>query len=107
MPWIAEKADTITTAPMEKLVAQTAAEARRRIFARPKRVLLLPPDIARLTGAGRITELLYQHFAAEADVHVIRTLGQHVPHTPAENRRMFGSIPEKQIHAHDGAAAAC
>jgi nickel-dependent lactate racemase len=102
MPWIAEKADTITTPQMEKLVAQTAAEARRRICARPKRVLLLPPDITRAhSGAGRVTELLYQHFAAEADVHVIPTLGQHVPHTPAENSRMFGSIPEKQIHAHD------
>ncbi len=102
MPWIAEKADTITTPRMEELVAQTAAEARRRICARPKRVLLLPPDITRAhSGAGRVTELLYQHFAAEADVHVIPTLGQHVPHTPAENRRMFGSIPEERIHAHD------
>jgi nickel-dependent lactate racemase len=45
--------------------------------------------------------MLYQAFAAEADVHVIPTLGQHVPHTPDENRRMFGSIPNERIHAHD------
>ena len=32
---------------------------------------------------------------------MIPTLGQHVPHTPEENRRMFGSIPEERIHAHD------
>jgi nickel-dependent lactate racemase len=102
MPWIAEKADTITAARMEQLVAQTAAEARQRICAKPKRVLLLPPDITRAhSGAGRVTELLYQHFAGEADVHVIPTLGQHVPHTPAENSRMFGSIPDERIHAHD------
>jgi nickel-dependent lactate racemase len=102
MPWIAEKADTITTPRMEQLVAQVAAEARRRICASPKRVLLLPPDITRAhSGAGRVTELLYQHFASEADVHVIPTLGQHVPHTPAENLRMFGSIPNERIHAHD------
>lgn len=83
-------------------MAQTAAEARRRICAKPKRVLLLPPDITRMhSGAGRLTEMLYNLFAAEAEVHVIPTLGQHVPHTPEENRTMFGSIPEERIHAHD------
>ena len=45
--------------------------------------------------------MLYRFFAEEAEVHVIPTLGQHVPHTPEENRRMFGCIPEEQIHAHD------
>ena len=32
---------------MEQLMEQTIAEARRRICARPKRVLLLPPDMTR------------------------------------------------------------
>ena len=45
--------------------------------------------------------MLYRELAAEADVHVIPTLGQHVPHTPDENRRMFGTIPNERIHAHD------
>jgi nickel-dependent lactate racemase len=45
--------------------------------------------------------MLYTLLAGEADVHVIPTLGQHVPHTPDENRQMFGSIPNEQIHAHD------
>jgi len=81
---------------------QTVAEARRRICARPKRVLLLPPDITRMhSGAGRLTEILYNLLAGEADIHVIPTLGQHVPHTPEENRQMFGSIPNERIHAHD------
>jgi nickel-dependent lactate racemase len=53
------------------------------------------------SGAGRLTEMLYQLLAEEADVHVIPTLGQHVPHTPEENRQMFGSIPNERIHAHD------
>jgi nickel-dependent lactate racemase len=80
----------------------TVAEARRRLTARPRRVLLLPPDITRMhSGAGRLTELLYEAFSDEADVHVIPTLGQHVPHTPDENRRMFGAIPNERIHAHD------
>ena len=87
---------------LEELMERTAQEARERICRHPKRVLLLPPDITRAhSGAGRLTELLYQHFAGQADVHVIPTLGQHVPHTPEQNRRMFGSIPNERIHAHD------
>ncbi len=81
---------------------QTVAEARRRLCAIPRRVLLLPPDITRAhSGVGRLTEILYHLLAPAADVHVIPTLGQHVPHTRDENRRMFGSIPEEKIHAHD------
>jgi nickel-dependent lactate racemase len=81
---------------------QTVAEARRRICARPKRVLLLPPDITRMhSGAGRLTEILYKLLAGEAEVHVLPTLGQHVPHTVADNRQMFGSIPNERIHPHD------
>src|SRR5262245_3391145 len=102
MPWISERAAEISWDKLQKLMEKTAAEARRRICAKPKRVLLLPPDITRMhSGAGKLTEMLYQLFAAEADVHVIPTLGQHVPHTPEENRQMFGSIPNERIHAHD------
>jgi nickel-dependent lactate racemase len=102
MPWISESSPDIGWPRLEELMRATVAEARRRICARPKRVLLLPPDITRAhSGAGRLTELLYQQLAGEADVHVIPTLGQHVPHTLEENRRMFGSIPNEQIHAHD------
>src|SRR5699024_9831195 len=68
-----------------------------------RRVLLLPPDITRAhAGVGWITEHLYPPLdAAGAEVHVIPTLGQHVPRTPEDNRWMFGSIPEERIHAHD------
>jgi nickel-dependent lactate racemase len=53
------------------------------------------------SGAGRLTEILYNLLRDEAEIHVIPTLGQHVPHTAAENRQMFGSIPNDRIHAHD------
>src|SRR5215475_3469252 len=102
MPWISESSAQIGWDRLAVLMEQTAAEARRRICARPKRALLLPPDITRAhSGVGRLTEMLYHQFAREADVHVIPTLGQHVPHTPEENRRMFGDIPNERIHAHD------
>jgi hypothetical protein len=34
-------------------------------------------------------------------VHVIPTLGQHVPHTADQNCWVFGSIPNERIHIHD------
>src|SRR5918992_296031 len=102
MPWISERAAEISWSQLHQLMRQTLVEARQWICAKPKRVLLLPPDITRMhSGAGRLTEILYQLLADEAEVHVIPTLGQHVPHTPEENRRMFGSIPNERIHAHD------
>ncbi len=86
-----------------QLAQQFAEEARNRICKNPKRVLLLPPDITRAhSGAGWITEELYKIFTAlGADAHLIPTLGQHVPHTPEQNRWMFGSVPEERIHKHD------
>jgi nickel-dependent lactate racemase len=102
MPWIAERANEITWDRLQQLMEQTVAEARRRICAKPNRVLLLPPDITRMhSGAGRLTKILYDLLCDEADVHVMPTLGQHVPHTPQENRQMFGGIPNERIHAHD------
>ncbi len=102
MPWISERAAEISWDRLQTLMEQTVAEARERFCAKPKRVLLLPPDITRMhSGSGRLTEMLYRLLADEAEVHVIPTLGQHVPHTPEENRQMFGSIPNERIHAHD------
>ena len=103
MPWITESAKEISPARMEALMRETFEEVKRRLCPQPKRVLLLPPDTTRMhSGAGRLTEILYQLFTgAGAETHVIPTLGQHVPHTPEENRQMFGAIPNERIHAHD------
>jgi nickel-dependent lactate racemase len=101
MPWFSE-IRSIPKPEMLELVEKAAIEAKARICRHPGRVLLLPPDITRAhSGAGWITEKFYRIFAHEADVHVIPTLGQHVPHTPEQNRWMFGSIPEEKIHKHD------
>ena len=102
MPWFSEQADRIASKRLEELMRKTVEEARSRICPRPRRVLLLPPDITRAhSGAGRLTEILYDLLSDEAEVHLIPTLGQHVPHTPEENRRMFGAIPQQRIHPHD------
>ncbi len=103
MPWFYEEGAVVSRSRMLEIACRFAEEARSRICRDPKRVLLLPPDITRAhSGAGWITAELYRHFAAGgADVHVIPTLGQHVPHTPEQNRWMYGSVPEEKIHAHD------
>lgn len=102
MPWFYEEG-SLSREKVLELARRAAEEAMRRIAPRPKRVLLLPPDITRAhSGAGWITESLYHFFEEKgADVHLIPTLGQHVPHTPEQNKWMFGSVPEEKIHAHD------
>ena len=103
MPWFYEEKDCISRAEIEQMCQRTLDEARERVKCDLKRVLLLPPDITRAhSGAGWITETFYKLLApAGCEVHVIPTLGQHVPHTEADNKWMFGSIPEACIHEHD------
>lgn len=102
MPWFVVEKESVSKAEMMELVERAAAEALRRICPAPKRVLLLPPDITRAhCGAGWITNKFYHVFSKTAEVHLIPTLGQHVPHTPEQNTWMFGDVPEERIHAHD------
>lgn len=100
--WSKCEAPSLTREQVLEQARRFAEEAKRRICANPKRVLLLPPDITRAhSGAGWITEELYKIFSSEAEVVVIPTLGQHVPHTPEQNKWMFGTIPESAIRKHD------
>jgi nickel-dependent lactate racemase len=102
MPWISETAAHLSRERILQVVRYAVAEARRRISAHPRRVLLLPPDITRMhSGCGWITEAFYQVLAEESEVHVIPTLGQHEPHSREQNQTMFGSIPHQRIHSHD------
>ncbi len=102
MLWFHKEAPTLSPQSVDDLALRLLDEARSRICAEPRRVLLLPPDQTRAhSGAGRITETLYRALSPGCDVHVIPTLGQHAAHTSDENRQMFGSIPNECIHAHD------
>ena len=102
MPWFWREADELSRAEVDALALRLLGEARGRIGKEPRRVLLLPPDLTRAhSGSGKITETLYKALAPHCDVHVIPTLGQHVPHTPEQNRRVFGDIPNERIHVHD------
>src|ERR1700746_3712880 len=101
MPWFWREAEELSGDEVDALALRLVEESHSRIKKDLRRVLLLPPDLTRAhSGAGWITETLYKLLPG-ADVHVIPTLGQHVPHTEAENKWMFGSIPHGRIHAHD------
>ena len=102
MPWFSLQAESIPRREVEEACARMLDEARSRINRDLRRVLLLPPDLTRAhSGAGWITETIYNLLPKSCDIHVIPTLGQHLPHTEAENKWMFGSIPNERIHAHD------
>ncbi|WP_260702869.1 lactate racemase domain-containing protein [Edaphobacter flagellatus] len=105
MPWFTVEADAIPEAQIKEAAIRLVDEAQRRIAPNLNRVLLLPPDLTRAhSGVGKITEWVYQEILRRnpgAYVRVIPTLGQHVPHTEAENKWMFGSIPNEIILPHD------
>ncbi len=102
MPWFHHESDCLNEATIRAAAERLLDEAKSRLGSKLQRVLLLPPDLTRAhSGAGKVTEWIYQALPEGCDVHVIPTLGQHVPHTPEENRWMFGSIPEERIHAHN------
>ena len=105
MPWFAIQADAIPEEQIKQAAIQLVNEAQSRIAPKLGRVLLLPPDLTRAhSGVGKITEWVYEEVVRrnpEAYVRVIPTLGQHIPHTEAENKWMFGSIPNEIILRHD------
>lgn len=102
--WFNRQGQWLDRPTIEGACDQLLEEAKQRLgIARYRRVLLLPPDITRAhAGVGWMTEYLYRRLDdLGAEVHVIPTLGQHVPHTAEVNEWMFGSIPNERIHAHD------
>jgi nickel-dependent lactate racemase len=102
MAWFFEQNMRIAETRLMELVQRSVAEATKRICGTPKKVLLLPPDITRAhSGAGKITEQLYAILSKTADVFVMPTLGQHLPHTETQNKWMFDAIPEERILKHD------
>ncbi|AKK10288.1 lactate racemase domain-containing protein [Corynebacterium uterequi] len=104
MTWFSIEHPHITPEEIDQALERMVAESVERLgIDQLTRVLLLPPDITRAhADVGRMTNVLYHRLTDQgAEVHVIPTLGQHVPHTVEDNQWMFGDIPESHIHAHD------
>ena len=95
MPWFSVVAPSLSEFQIREAVTRMLEDARHRIQRDLKRVLTRAHS-----GAGKITEWIYQALPG-CHIAVIPTLGQHVPHTEAENRWMFGSIPNEIIYPHD------
>jgi len=77
--------------------ALTAALSR---FSNRKSFLIIPPDITRAhSGAGLITELLWQHFDDKVK-DILPALGTHVPMEKSEISKMYGSVPASLFREH-------
>jgi hypothetical protein len=91
--------DNITTPDKREALAQTL----KVIGKTPRKVLVLPPDHTRLnSGAGELTDLLYELLAGKVEVDIMPTLGTHTPMTEKQLRMMFGDrIPLDRFKVHD------
>ena len=99
--WFYEQGKRIDKQQKQEMMVRLVDDARKRIGATLRKVLLLPPDITRYhCGAGELTNMLYKLLPG-CKIDVIPTLGQHVPHTPEQNKWMFGNIPQENIYNHD------
>ena len=69
-------------------------------FSIRKRVLILPPDITRAhSGAGMITELLWEYYGKKVR-NILPALGTHAPMEKEEIKKMFGSVPFSLFREH-------
>jgi nickel-dependent lactate racemase len=70
---------------------------------RPKRILLLPPDMTRFhSDAGNLTQIIYKLLSPEAQIDIMPAIGTHYAMTEEEIREMFGSeIPLSCFKEHD------
>lgn len=66
------------------------------------RVLILPPDATRLySGAGLITNIIYNYLKDNCQVDIMPALGTHDPMTRDECLSFFGDIPEECFFVHN------
>jgi len=81
-------------------IRQAVQETAERLGIR-RRVLVLPPDITRLCSyAGRITELLWEHYGTAVS-DIMPATGTHTAMTLPEIHRMFGRTPDSLFRAHE------
>ena len=67
-----------------------------------KKILILPPDITRFhSGAGIITQYIYQLLHDTCEIDILPALGTHTPMTEDECSLMYGDIPYERFVAHN------
>lgn len=90
--------------PGREITSDDIREALRNAldsFTGRKKIVIVPPDITRAhSGAGMITELLWQQFGKKVK-DILPALGTHVPMESREISKMFGSVPESLFREHN------
>jgi len=95
---IIKEGKNITLAEKNKFINRLLKQTKKRL----RKVLLLPPDFTRFcSGAGKLTEILYQSLPKYSHTDIIPTLGQHTPMTDEEINKMFGNIPRGLFNVHN------
>ena len=89
----------VTDAELQDMVLSAIEKSGKTI----KRMLLLPPDHTRLNScAGRITEIIYEKYAATCHIDIMPALGTHSAMNDAQLEMMFGkNIPKSAFKVHD------
>ncbi|MHA2295410.1 MAG: lactate racemase domain-containing protein [Candidatus Hodarchaeales archaeon] len=67
-----------------------------------RKVLIIPPDFSRFhSGAGEITQILYELLPKKCQIDIIPALGTHSPMTDKQIALMFGNIPIERFIIHN------
>ena len=78
------------------------AEALQKRGGSCSKVLVIPPDITRLhSGAGELTQILYEMLGKDKTFHIMPGIGTHEPLSEAQMDLMYAGIPHDLFKLHD------
>jgi len=98
--WINQGGTDITIGSDTK--RELLAEALRKRGGSYSKILLIPPDITRLhSGAGELTQMLYEMLGKEKTLHIMPAIGTHEPLSEDQRELMYGGIPPELFKVHD------
>ncbi|MFC1713901.1 lactate racemase domain-containing protein [Candidatus Poribacteria bacterium] len=66
------------------------------------KILVIPPDVTRLhSGAGELTQMLYEMLGKDNTFHIMPAIGTHEPLTEAQMDLMYTGVPHDLFKLHD------
>ena len=78
------------------------AEALQKRGGSCSKILVIPPDVTRLhSGAGELTQMLYEMLGEDNTFHIMPAIGTHEPLTEAQMDLMYTGIPHELFKLHD------
>ncbi len=98
--WVSQGGVDISIDPDTK--RKLLAEALRERGGSCSKILVLPPDITRLhSGAGELTQILYEMLGKDSVFHIMPAIGTHEPLTEQQMELMYAGIPKELFRVHD------